>query len=114
MSEYTEAVDRQLAGLEFVSPGLAAICWTCRRAHDCETVRQLADLILTGDAAAGNERHFSPARCDACGTTLGGNRYAAHGFLDTDPDRGKLLHLEICEDCLFYLANGDEPEHWEV
>ena len=111
MSTYTEAVDQQLAGLEFVSPGLAAICPECRAAHDYDSEQAFADAYESGELC--DEGGFSWSPCDACGSHLGGNRYAAHGFLDSDPDRGKLIHLEICQDCLFYLANGDEPEHWE-
>ena len=114
MSVYTEAVARQLAGLDFVSPGLAAICETCREAHG----------YFRGDAPEDDARAFAAAElidegsvgrgaCDACGSMLGGNRYAAHGFTAAGP-RGELVHLDICEDCLFYLANGDEPSTWEV
>ena len=43
---------------------------------------------------------------------LGGNRYAAHAFIEI---RGKerLCHLSICTDCVLFLANGEEPETWE-
>ena len=107
MSTYTDAVNAGLAGFEFVSPGLAPTCWTCRRAHDCGTAQQLADAIMSAKAI--NEPLFSSIPRGCCGSHLAGDRYAAHGFLGSEPDRGALVHLEICQDCLFYLANGDEP-----
>ena len=26
---------------------------------------------------------------------------------------GEVVHLDICENCLMFHANGDEPEEWE-
>jgi hypothetical protein len=77
---------------------------------------------------------FSWHACDCCGSRLGGNRSPAHGFLSQklagalakippgSPDGQALrheafeqarIHLDICQDCLLFLANGDEPETWE-
>ena len=67
----------------------------------------ISELIETGELA--DEPHFSWSPCESCGSSLGGNRYAAHS---TDAD-GNISHWDICEDCLFYFANGDLPENWE-
>ena len=49
-----------------------------------------------------SEPHFSWSHCESCGSTLGGNRYAAHG-IEKD---GSLNHFEVCEDCLYFLNYG--------
>ena len=85
MSKYTEAVERGLEGLSHVSGGICPGC------PDCPEV---------------DEGFFSHAPCDCCNSTLGGDRYAAHG---ADPD-GDLIHLDVCPDCVAYLANGEELE----
>lgn len=92
MSRYTDSVHRELRGIRRVSPSIADGCDKC---PDVEP-------------EAGDEGFFSSVSCDACGSTFGGQRYAAHGFTDED----ELIHLDICTDCLFYLANGDTPEDW--
>jgi len=51
-----------------------------------------------------SEAFFSWSACEACGSTLGGDRYAAHGCID-----GNVVHFHICTDCLFYHANGELP-----
>lgn len=110
MSEYTEAVERGLLGLDFVSVGLAAYCQECRRAYGIgdEGQQDFQDSIDTGETI--DEGGFSWQSCGCCGSHLGGNRYAAHGFNSA----GELVHLEVCEDCLCYIANGDEPEEWQA
>lgn len=49
-----------------------------------------------------NESSFSWHACEACGSTLGGDRHPAHG-VDKD---GAILHLSVCTDCLYYLNYG--------
>lgn len=88
MSKFTEAVEQGLEGLDFVSTG------TCPGCNECPTI---------------DEPHFSWSPCDCCNSSLGGDRHAAHG---KDKD-GNLVHLDICVDCLMYIANGDEPEIWD-
>jgi hypothetical protein len=51
------------------------------------------------------EASFSWAQCDTCGSTLGGDRYPAHGIID-----GNIYHFEVCVDCVMYMANGEVPE----
>ena len=57
-----------------------------------------------------SEPSFSWAPCECCGSSLGGDRYPAHG-IDPDDANGSVVHLDVCADCLMYLANGDEPEN---
>ncbi len=110
MSNFTRAINRELKGIGHISPGLTSICSQCCSAHD------LTETEMEEDLSSGlvfDEGGFSRGDCDSCGSTLAGNRYAAHGF-DGDPTKpGTLVHLDICEDCLLFHANGDEPENWE-
>ena len=63
---------------------------------------------------AADEGGFSWSSCDCCGSNLGGDRYPAHTWRSDQPltSAGSLIHLDICTDCLLFLANGDEPEGW--
>lgn len=97
MTTHAERIARHLEGLHHPSPG------ACPQCPDC-------NLDDTTDEAlqAREEGGFSWSDCDACGSGLGGNRYPAHAW--TKAKGGDLVHLEICTDCLAYLANGTEPE----
>ena len=55
-----------------------------------------------------DEGGFSWQPCQCCESTFGGDRHPAH-YIDDD---GKINHIEVCVDCLCYLANGDLPETW--
>ena len=106
MSKYTEAVERELEGITYSGSGIAYTCPECQRAYNMEEA-ELEEAIENGDIV--EEASFSWSACDACGSSLGGDRHTAHGF-----DReGNLYHLDICTDCLFYLEYGDEPENIE-
>tara|TARA_S200002703_G_scaffold41068_2_gene35727 strand:+ start:212 stop:448 length:237 start_codon:yes stop_codon:yes gene_type:complete len=60
--------------------------------------------------APGDEStEFSFSECDSCGTRLGGARHAATAYVPATSD---VLELEVCTDCLFFHANGEEPEQW--
>ncbi len=101
MSAYTETIDRNLKGCKAVSVG------HCPGCSDCPDEQ---------DEAVGDEGGFSWSGCDCCGSSLGGDRYAAHFIILND--KGSVVgqpihHMEVCVDCLCYLANGDEPENWE-
>lgn len=89
---YQKAVERNLSGLEFVSTGACPGCDECGLPKDAGE----HELEIAG------EPHFSWHACEACGSTLGGNRYPAHG---RDKD-GALIHFRICEDCLYFLNYG--------
>jgi hypothetical protein len=108
MSEFLKAYQNGTAGMEFLSPGFCCACEECRdnAGFCCEHSARAAQ---EKDGGGLDEGHFSWHSCDTCGSTLGGDRYAAHG---RDKD-GAIVHLSICSDCLMYMANGDEPEQWE-
>jgi len=56
---------------------------------------------------------FSHEGCDLCGSNLGGDKYAATA-LPEDPSKNRdYIPLEICKDCLMFLANGDVPDWLE-
>jgi hypothetical protein len=67
------------------------------------------------DPETGDEGSFSWSSCDACGSSLGGTRHAAHGLISPKKfhKRTEVIHLDVCTDCLFYTANGDLPEGGE-
>jgi hypothetical protein len=89
MSAYTEAVERNLKGLEAVSTG------NCPGCNECSD--------------ANGDPYFSWSPCEICGSRLGGDRESWHALMDN-----KLIHCEnACVDCVVYLANGDEPENWD-
>ena len=52
---------------------------------------------------------FSSCACDSCGSTLAGSRHDADGI---DDDPGDVIPLDLCVDCLFFHAYGDEPKEW--
>lgn len=169
-SPFVLAIERNLAGIEPVSPGACPGCSECGLApRNCKLCWGLGYLEPSDDgweeslpaatntdnprdrecpACAGSgevpaseherelaeEGGFSWHACDCCGSRLGGSRFPAHGFLSQklaealakippgSPDGQVLrqeafdhsrIHLDICQDCLLFLANGDEPETWE-
>lgn len=90
--QYKESVKRGLDGLQFVSTGACPGCEDCDLPADCsDHDRELAE-----------EPSFSWSACDCCGSTLGGNRHPAHGR----DKNGDLMHLEVCQDCLYYINYG--------
>jgi len=95
MSDFVEAIKVNTEGIEHLSAGFASpeLCSECPE-HQDESV--------------GDEGHFSWHPCECCGSPLGGLRYAAHGFIAG----GAICHLDVCADCLVFIANGDEPETW--
>jgi len=108
LSPYRQAVERELAGIEHESAGACPGCPECLHTDTPEEPGdEWHDLA--------NEGSFSWSSCDACGSTFGGDRYPAHGYIanrQTDDPMDGLCHFNICVDCLMYLANGDEPEEW--
>jgi hypothetical protein len=105
--EYQEAVTDHCKGIEHISPGIASICDDCRRTWGM-TEQELDAAYSRGKV--NDEGGFGRSPCDTCGQSLAGNRYAAHGF---DAETKQLYHLDVCEDCLCYFANGDLPDAWE-
>ena len=105
LSKYAYAVKEGLEGLEFVSVGLCGTCPDCQRDF-CMSPRGFYSAVERGTLC--DEGGFSWHPCEACGSSLGGNRYTAHAI----DENGDLVHFSVCEDCLCYIANGDEPENW--
>jgi hypothetical protein len=103
MSAYTDRVDRNLEGLEFVSPGLCPSCPECQAAYGAEP-REFFAAVMSGDVF--DEGGFSWSGCGICGNTLGNTLYSWHAR----DEAGKLIHGDdMCGDCVCYVANGDEP-----
>ena len=110
MSAYARAVAEHAAGIFHLNAGAAASCPECLKAHGIED---------TGDIEAMQEQmidegNFSWSPCDCCGSRLGGDRYAAHGWDNQDIAQDNSIHLDICTDCVFYTEYGDEPTEWSA
>lgn len=129
MSAFTEAVERWLKGLEHVSTGACPGCRECglEESVPCPECNGDGDFECPGCGGDGvveiesddtrlielaGEPHFSWSSCDSCGSHLGGDRHPAHGVAKNG-EQETIVHLDVCTDCLFYIANGDEPEEWE-
>lgn len=98
MSRFTDAITRNLEGVEAFSVGACPGCEVCFP----WTVDPHNPTEDEYDAA--NTSDFSWHSCESCGSTLAGDRHPAHGLID-----GELHHFSVCADCLFWHANGDEP-----
>jgi GNAT superfamily N-acetyltransferase len=86
-----------LDGVEYFSTGIARGC------ESCGTVG-IEDLEYEDMA---EEPSFSHYPCQVCNSHLGGDRHAAHGFINDE-----LQHFNICEDCLMYHNYGTTPENY--
>lgn len=109
MSEYTDAVERGLEGLNYPSTGACPGCEDCWGTHAPDaTEQEFEEMWQRGEIC--DEASFSHSPCGICGTRLGGDRHVWH-WVDDD---GRICHEDdACTDCVMYLANGDEPEQWE-
>jgi hypothetical protein len=96
--------ERRTKGLEAISCGLCSQCSDCQSTFD-ESEIGLERLI---DKGLCDEGGFSRSGCDTCGNCLGQNLYAGHALIQLD-GKQVLTHLEICQDCLMYIANGQLP-----
>ena len=105
-TEFEAAVARGLESLRHVSAGLAGSCPDCQRAYGMDPRRFYA---ATQDGTVDDEGGFSWRPCECCGSSFGGDRYAAHAWTEGE----ELVHLDVCVDCLCYLANGDIPQTWQ-
>ena len=95
---FIRALTLRMVGRDAFSVG------ACPGCDDCGLDKEPSDHEY--DLA--NEAHFSWSRCESCGSTFGGDRHPAH-YLDTDR---AIIHVRVCSDCLFFHANGDEPDDW--
>ena len=115
MSKFTDSVDFELRGIDSVDPGICSGCPDCQSAYGFTDDDEEETSAATFDEKISNgeicdEGGFSWQDCDSCGSSLGGDRFSAHA---RDKD-GNWIHLDICADCLFFHANGDEPEDWQA
>ncbi len=114
MSEFTDAIAHRMDGREAISTGICSGCGLCLNTYGYDTQEALDEDYGLGNLT--DEPHFSKSPCDCCGSSMSGDRHDAHF---TIPDsKGSVIgqplhHMEICTDCLLYLANGDVPENWE-
>ena len=104
-SPFLEAVNHYCDGLT-VAPGICSACPECQSSYGMGE-DELDTAYSNGDVC--DEGVFSWRPCESCGSSLGGDRYDAHG-LTAD---GEIIHLDICVDCLMLHANGDTPDEWE-
>jgi hypothetical protein len=56
---------------------------------------------------------FSWSSCDLCRSGLGGDRYAATALPKNPAENSDYIPLEVCGDCLCFIANGDVPDWLE-
>lgn len=52
---------------------------------------------------------FSNMACDLCLTALGGERYAVTALPENPAENPDYLALEVCQDYLMWIANGELP-----
>lgn len=103
MSKFSKAVYHNLIGLHSVSVGLCPNCEIC--ANDVGMSLEEFNEALENDEIF-DEGNFFWVPCETCDSRLAGMRYAAHGLTKNND----LLHLNVCEDCLQFIANGTEPD----
>jgi len=109
--EFVESIERNTKGLSAVSTGICPGCEQCRTEYGVRidgrepTMAEFEEQWSTQEALC--EPYFSWARCELCGSPLGGNREPWHAI---DDATGKIIHGDhCCVDCTLYLANGDLP-----
>jgi len=90
-----------------IAPGISPTCPDCQ-SDQSYSPREFFSRYESGEIA--DEGSFSWQSCDSCGSSLGGDRYAAHAV---HRKHHEVIHLAICQDCVLFHANGDEPENWE-
>ena len=79
--------------LKHFSSGPCGSCPACQDSYGLDQ-EELTEGIQEGSII--DEGGFSWQPCELCGSTLGGNRYAAH-YRD---DNNDIIHLDICADCM--------------
>jgi len=110
-SRFVEAIQANWSEDWTISPGVSPSCSQCQSDFNMPP-RQFFAKYEAGEIT--DEGGFSWCECDSCGSSLGGNRYAAHAIRNIGkPGEIEICHISICEDCLLFHANGDEPENWE-
>jgi len=106
MSTYTDTVDTNMEGCELLSVGVCPGCEECQDVYGYDSLEEFEAAYDAGDIV--DEGGFSWSACECCRSSLGGSRCSAHYVAD-----GEIQHIDVCEGCLIYLANGDAPTNWE-
>lgn len=107
MSAFTDAIERNWPNFT-IAPGSSAICPQCLNGAEIDPDNDEALQTL-------DEGSFSSFPCDSCGSKLGGDRFNAHAihheaFGPSAKQPEAIYHIDICVDCLMYVANGEEPD----
>jgi hypothetical protein len=71
-----------------IHSGPSCLCNECCFSFDTDQQEEMLD-----------EGSFDWSPCELCGTTLGGDRWAAHGVTEDDD----VIHFDICTDCLSHI-----------
>lgn len=103
--EFKERFKRRTEGLEAISCGLCSKCSDCQSTFDASEL-ELERLI---DRGLCDEGGISRSGCNTCGDCQQQLLYAGHAWMQLD-GKEVLTHLEICQDCMLYIANGQLPE----
>ena len=98
-AEFVEQVEHFCEGLHIASGA-------CPGCSDCG----LEDEADVEEIQAQEEGGFSWSACDSCGSTLGGNRYPSHGTYRGEEGELRIIHLDVCVDCVMYHEYGTLPE----
>jgi hypothetical protein len=103
MNTFEKRFKNGLLGLHSESSGFSYICPECIDyygfccKHSAKAAYEKGEIV--------DEPSFSHESCDICNSNISGNRYIAHAMTKNND----ILHLEICQDCVLYMANGDLP-----
>lgn len=92
-----------------INGGFSYACPTCLSLFGLKTEAEGRRAWENGTSQMREDTFFSNHRCETC-DGLPGDRYIAHGYSKSLKD---WVHLEVCQDCVLYDANGDLPEEEE-
>lgn len=81
-------------------------CPACDAEGDEVSIVEIVDDENPGDQLD----EFSNTTCDCCGTGLAGARYAVTGLPPDPSTNPDYILYAVCEDCFFYIVNGEELE----
>jgi hypothetical protein len=114
MSDFQQSFEQHTKDFSFLYPGKAAVCGECLASNGVENTGEID--AMQQQLYELEEPHFSWSPCQACGSTLGGDRYVAHGDITEKSaqfhagNTSELIHLHVCVDCIQYIANDELPQ----
>ena len=94
---FKTTVDNYMKGIQFPSVGAMADCPDCGLAGEEHPTQK--ELVVASQPV------HRDRPCECCGGDPG-YRYPSHGL---DPKSG-MVHMDLCVDCVIYLAHGDLPD----